>query len=166
MRLKSVCFFILLIILGYSCKKAEEYPNVPVIKFEQFVKIPTASGKDNVGVMIISFTDGDGDVGFRVGDTLAPYQKGGKYYYNFIIKYFERQKGVYKEITLPFTNNSRIPYLTPEGKNKVLAGNIEMDLFINNPLTKFDTIRFEAYIYDRALNKSNVVTTTDIVVKK
>lgn len=157
---------LLLILVFFGCKKSNEYPEVPIIKFEEFRKNQTATGKDDVGVMVISFTDGDGDIGFHEKDTLSPYHKKGDYYYNFIIKYFERQKGVYKEIILPFSNNARITYLTPEGKNKVLSGNIAMDLFINNPKSNYDTIRFEAFIYDRALHKSNVITTPDIIVNK
>ncbi len=166
LRISQLSFFLMLLLIITGCKKSNDYPVAPVIKFEEFYKKPTSTGKDDVGVMVISFRDGDGDLGFHENDTLAPYDKKGDYYYNFIVKYFERQKGVLKEVSLPLTNNCRIPYLTPEGKNKVLSGNIAMDIFINNPLSTYDTIRFEVFIYDRALHKSNVVQTTDIVVNK
>jgi hypothetical protein len=149
-----------------ACKKSDALPSIPVIAFSEFRQYTYPNGKDSLGVMVINFTDGDGDIGYQPGDTLAPFDKKGPYYYNFVIKYLERQNGILKEVKLPFTNNSRIPYLTPEGKEKKLTGNIAMNLFINNPLSSFDTIRFEAFIYDRALHKSNVIQTGDIVVHK
>jgi hypothetical protein len=149
-----------------ACKKTDNIPLPPVITFAGFKQYQNSFGKDSIGVMIIDFADGDGDIGYTPADTLPPFDKKGPYYYNFVIKYFERQNGVLKEVKLRGTNNSRIPYLTPEGKEKKLTGNIAMNLFINNPLSHYDTIRFEAFIYDRALNKSNVVQTNDIIVHK
>jgi hypothetical protein len=155
-----------LVIVWQGCKKADSLPLAPFITFTEFRQYQYPNGIDSLGVMVLTFADGDGDIGYNPVDTLPPYDKKGNYYYNFVIKYLERQNGILKEVKLPFTNNSRIPYLTPEGKEKKLTGIIAMNLFINNPLSKFDTIRFEAFIYDRALNKSNVVQTNDIIVLK
>jgi hypothetical protein len=63
-------------------------------------------------------------------------------------------------------NNSRIPNITPEGQNKTLEGEIDIALYINNPLSSFDTIKFQAYIFDRALHQSNTIETPEIVVVK
>jgi hypothetical protein len=133
-----------------------------------------AQGIDQRGVLRFSFADGDGNIGLLATDTLPPYD------YNLFVTYFERQNGVFKEIFLVTPNyindstivydtatfNGRIPILMPAGKNKAISGEIEDTLFVNNPLSAFDTIMFEVYIQDRKLNKSNTIQTPPIVVKK
>ncbi|MEI6764729.1 MAG: hypothetical protein WCM76_03745 [Bacteroidota bacterium] len=165
--------FILLIVFLYfsaamfiACKKKETYPIEPHIEFMSFTKVQNSTGIDDKGKLKISFTDGDGDVGLRPEDTIAPYDTSSRYHYNFFITYYEKQKGVYKEVHLPVSNNSRIPDLTPSGDDKSLNGEIEIELFINNPFSQYDTIRFDAAIADRALHESNIITTPDIIVKK
>ena len=150
----------------FSCKKPETYPVEPAIQFENFTKYTNIQGKDSVGVLKISFTDGDGDIGLAPDDTLNPYNSGSKYYYNFFIDYFEKQKGVYTKVELPITNNSRIPVILPDGETKSVKGDIEMVLYINNINSTYDTICYEASICDRALHISNTIRTPDIVVKK
>lgn len=161
-------WFILLIIAGvvYSCKKTEEYPVIPAIKYENFIKLYNSDR----GVFKISFTDGDGDIGLTQNDTLPPYE------YNLFITYYEIQYGDTVEVILTkynhetgqydtLTFNGRIPMLTPEGSNKSIKGEIEDTLFIYNYSSDFDTIMFDAYIVDRALNKSNIIQTPLIIRK-
>ncbi len=168
-----VLFFISLLFIG-SCQKYEEYPLEPHVEFVDFLMLRDAQGIDQRGVLRLSYTDGDGNIGLTRDDTVAPYD------YNLFIKYFELQNGVFKEIFLitsrvvndttivydTATFNGRIPILTPAGKNKAIRGEIEDTLFVNNPLSNFDTIKFEAYIVDRDLNKSNTVSTPPMFVKK
>lgn len=158
-------FFISVLFL-FSCTKEEEFPPEPAITFLSFTKIPNTTSFDEKGVLKIFFTDGDGDLGLNAGDTFAPFDKNSMYYYNYFIKYFEKQHGTFVEVTLPATFNSRIPRLEASGNSKSIKGEIELELFINNPFSAFDTIRFEAQIADRALNLSNVITSPEIIVKK
>jgi hypothetical protein len=167
-------FIILGVLLTFSCKKYEEFPPEPVLKYLDFIILRDNMGIDQQGVLRFEYSDGDGDIGLYDYDTVAPYD------YNLFIKYFELQNGVFKEVyqitPIPVndsviiydtaTFNGRIPILTPAGKNKAIRGEIDDTLFINNPLSDFDTIKFEAYIVDRALNKSNVISTPPIFVKK
>jgi hypothetical protein len=102
------------------------------------------------------------------------------YDYNLFIRYFEQKNGIFEEvflITPSYINdstivydtasfNGRIPILTPAGKNKSISGEIEDTLFVNNPLSSFDTIMFEVSIKDRLLNESNTIQTPPIVIKK
>ncbi|MCD4791393.1 MAG: hypothetical protein K8R37_15470 [Bacteroidales bacterium] len=161
-------WFILLIIAGvfYSCKKMEEYPVIPAIEYENFIKLYNSDR----GVFKISFTDGDGDIGLTQNDTLPPYE------YNLFITYYEIHYGDTVEVILTkynhetgqydtLTFNGRIPMLTPEGSNKSIKGEIEDTLFIYNYSSDFDTIMFDAYIVDRALNKSNIIQTPLIIRK-
>lgn len=173
MAKRLLASFMIMLFLA-SCLKYEEYPPEPVIELLDFTVLRDAQGIDQRGVIHIGYTDGDGNIGLTDEDSIAPYD------YNLFIKYFEQRNGVFKEIDLirpryvndttvvydTTTFNSRIPVLTPAGKNKAIRGEIEDTLFINNPLSRYDTIKFEVYVMDRALNKSNVISTPPIVVKK
>ncbi len=163
-----------LVILG-SCRKKEQYPIVPEIHFSRFLlEADTAAHVARRGVLEFTFQDGDGDIGLPPNDLQPPFNPGSKYYYNLIIKYYERQHGKFVEVPLlswnpdsarydTITFNARIPWLTPKLGNKAISGTIQDTLFIDNPLSPYDTIRFTFFIYDRALHKSNVDSTPPIV---
>lgn len=169
MQLKRTLYTAMILavfLMMFSCKKKEKYPVEPHIEFISFTKIQNSLGIEDKGTLKISFTDGDGDVGLRKEDTLAPYDSASRFFYNFFITYYEKQKGNYVAVPLSVTNNSRIPDLTPDGEDKTLNGEIEITLFINNPFSQYDTIRFDVGIADRALHESNIITTPDIIIKK
>lgn len=177
MKLLTKILFLLLLCLTvfWGCRKFEEFPNVPALTNGQFVVLMNPStGITERGVLMFEYTDGDGDLGLSPRDTLPPFDRQSEYYYNLIIKYFEKQQGVFVEVPLltwnadsarfdTLTFNSRFPVLTPESGNQAIKGSFEDTLFIYNPLSTYDTIKFEAFIYDRALNPSNVISTGEIV---
>ncbi len=158
-----------------SCRKFEEFPDIPEITYSNFLVLTNPqTGITERGVLAFSYTDGDGDLGLDSKDTLFPYDKDGDYYYNLIIKYFEKQNGAFIEVPLlswnydssyfdTLTFNSRFPVLTPFSGNLNIKGIFEDTLYIYNPLSDFDTIKFKAYIIDRALNKSNEIETGEII---
>jgi len=157
------------IIFYVSCKKPEKYSPIPYIENPSLVKILNGSGIDDKGILKFSFTDGDGDIGLAQSDTFPPFNKGSKFYNNMFLTYYEKQKGIYIAVPLPLdiqSSNYRIPVITPDGENKSIKGYIEVELFINNFLSVYDTIAFDVSIADRALNVSNTIRTPDIIVKK
>lgn len=175
MKTQSSGILILLALLFMtSCKRYEDYPPEPSIEYLDMTLLRDEQGIDQRGVLRFSFSDGDGNIGLYDSDTLPPYD------YNLFVRYFEKQNGTFREIFLITENyindstieydtasfNGRIPILTPAGKNKAISGEIEDTLFVNNPLSAFDTIMFEVYIQDRDLNKSNTIQTPPIVIKK
>ena len=179
-RLTKIVFILLLLAaFGFdACNKFEKFPDEPVIKYDRFILLlnPT-SGITERGVLQFSYTDGDGDLGLDDQDIYPPFNFGGDYYYNLIINYFEKQNGVFVEVPLLTWNpdsayydtstfNARFPVLTPRTGNLSIKGVFQDTLFIYNPLSDFDTIKFSAYIYDRALHKSNVIETGEIIVIK
>jgi hypothetical protein len=129
-------------------------------------KISNNTTIDDKGVLKIFFTDGDGDLGLADFDTMPPFNKNSEYYYNYFITYFEKQHGTFKKVDLPVTFNSRIPRIASKGNSKSIKGEIDLEIYINNPFSTYDTIRFEASICDRALHMSNVITTSEIIIKK
>lgn len=155
-----------LLLLMSSCIKKEEFPDVPRIKFVSFDKIDNGLGYDDKGIITISFTDGDGNLGLAADETNPPYDSSSIYYYNFFLTYYERQHGEFIAVDLPFTNNARFPLLNKNDADKPLKGEISIELYINNFSSEFDTIRFEAFITDRTLNHSDTITTPAVLINK
>lgn len=177
LHITVVIFSIALIIAVGSCKKLDEFPDEPEIELMGFERIFVEG--DTIftrGVLKLTYQDGDGDLGLDKEDTLPPFNFGSDYYYNLVITYFEIRNGVITEVPLTFynpttqqfdtiTQSARFPNLTPDAVNKSISGEIFDTLFMYNYNSDFDSIMFEAFIYDRSLNKSNVVR-TDTIVRK
>jgi hypothetical protein len=67
-----------------------------------------------------------------------------------------------KDPSLPYSGY-RIPYMERLGQNKILKGSISVT-FLYLSYSPHDTIRYDFYIKDRALNVSNVASTNEIVI--
>ncbi|HNW70206.1 MAG TPA: hypothetical protein PKI01_07380 [Bacteroidales bacterium] len=165
-RIAIIIPLIIVLMVFISCTKEEDFSEIPHIEYMDFTKIRNSSNIDEKGILKIFFTDGDDDMGLADWDTLPPFDKNSKYYYNFFITYFEKQHGEFVEVVPSVTFNSRIPVLTSSSSNGAIKGEIEIELFINNPFSVYDTIRFDAYIADRALHESNIISTPEIILKK
>lgn len=162
--LKILLPIFMLAILVSSCLKRKEYPPNPIIEFKEFAKYGTDSAN-----FAFTFTDGDGDIGLDQDDTIGNFAPGQPYYYNFIMTYY------YKDASgnfVPFDANPatpavmdtlqyryRIPDITPEGQNKVLDGEMRIKLLAPYYGIGHQEFKYEAYIYDRSLQKSNVIIT-------
>jgi hypothetical protein len=171
-RNKSQCARILafLLITGAiglsSCIKQENYPIIPEIAYQWMnLYFDTSSPYATTGILSITFQDGDGDIGLNPRDTLPPYNYGGAYYYNYVIKYYEKRDTSYVFLNLDPPFSTRIPVLNPNYPGKPIKGVI-VDTLMLDPTPDYDTIRLELYIYDRALHKSNVLTTPDIILRR
>ena len=144
-----------------SCVSAPDYPDEPVITFEQLSKnqiFQTSNGPDDSLRIQLSFTDGDGDLSQLNSDSVDI----------FLID--SRFPGVIR----PFN----IPLIPEEGTGNGISG----DLFINivnttgicclfnnryciaNEAFPVDTFSYAIQIMDRAGNRSNTIQTTPIEV--
>ena len=165
---KLTILLFLISILFPTCREKEEYPPIPQLEFVNFISYRTQDDIDSLGILFISYTDGDGDLGVLPGDTRT---------INFFVSYWVMDNGVLEVGTRynPTTGeidtinfNARIPMLAPEYYTSWIKGQIEDTI---NPLSDptsqkaLDTIMFEAWVIDRAGNQSNVVQTPLIVVK-
>jgi len=165
MRFKSGILIALCLVVATSCMKQEDYSDIPEIEFSNWVSYFDTGQFATRGALTILFRDGNGDIGLNPGDTFPPYDTSSQYYYNYVITYFEKQKGDFVKIDLNPPYSARIPVLTPEYPGKSIKG-IIADTLDLNPKPTFDTIRFELFIYDRSLNKSNIVTTPEIILRR
>jgi hypothetical protein len=163
---KISLFLLILLFTGLTaCIKEEQYPLEPYIEYGGFTTLRDVKGKDSLGAITISYTDGDGNIGLFAWDTVEPRK------YNFYLKfmqYVNKQLVEVKPADTTITFNARIPLLTPAGKNKNIKGDITMslELYFARQMLLSDTIAFEIYIKDRDLNKSNVVETPMFIIKK
>ena len=157
----AVCFTLL-----FSCMKKESFSEIPQIAFAGYYNIFDTTRIAKSGVLTISFQDGDGDIGLDPGDLSPPFDTGSVYYYNYFIDLYEKKNGIFvKDTTLNIPLRYRIPDLTPADRNKAIKG-IIVDTIPLNPNPVYDTIQFSMFIYDRALHKSNVAFTPEIVVRR
>ncbi|MCL2131501.1 MAG: hypothetical protein FWH36_03460 [Lentimicrobiaceae bacterium] len=145
-------------VLSASCNDKPRYPIEPHIEFVSFKKIQDTTDIDNEGILTVSYTDGDGDLGnLDVKDSTT----------NYFIIYQEKQNGVYEtpeELIDMF--NASLPRFISSDKKQSIDGTIQRKLVINNPFSLFDTIRFQCWLVDRAGHESNRIYTDEIVVKK
>jgi hypothetical protein len=163
--MKYLSFLFLVAVLA-SCKKPEEYPDVPVIDFVDMYSTKNNQGVDETLTILLNFTDGDGDVGYKeIGQNGPPYDtQGSQYYNNYLAKLFLFKNNNWTEYPTVLPLGGRLPYLTPEGKNKALKGQIQCDFLLAGLNADIDTFRLDVFIYDRALHQSNIVTTPAIVL--
>ena len=164
----TVVFVILSTLLNSSCLKPEEFANEPKMEFVSF----EAQG-DSSGIFIVSFTDGDGDIGLNIADTFAPFEPSSFYYYNMYFDYYEIVDGDTVRGTSdpngnnfpaadPITLAFRIENIMPIGQNKAMKGEINTTLeprYYNFGATSNDSILFKIVLIDRALNVSNELIT-------
>lgn len=166
---KEYRLLLLVLFLGttvMSCTKHDEYPIEPVIEFLSVDKIYNSGTADDKAFITITFTDGDGDIGLELDDTLSPFNPSGDYYYNYYITYYEKLNDTFQLVDLPFTFNTRIPFVDEDLAERGIKGEIEVEVYINNINSDADSIRFDLQIVDRALHKSNIITTPSIFVDK
>lgn len=155
------------LIILQSCNGREQYPIEPKITFND-CKLVKEGDVITKCILIIDFTDGDGDIGLDEGDTLPPYTD--PYNNNLFVDYFEMQNGTLTQVLSPDDNqfinfNSRIPNITPAGTNKNIKGTIYDTISFLNPFSTFDTIMFSIQLVDRELHTSNIVETPLIILK-
>jgi len=154
-------FTIIAIFVCFGCNRIT-FSEVPYIEFRSLEKINNGYGYDDKAILSFYFKDGDGDIGLEgnIPDTLATEDD-----YNLFIDYYEKQHGNFVLVKPVITMNGRIPplsYTVPES----ISGILKVEIFINNYASRYDTVRFDFHIVDRKKNKSNIASTSEILIKK
>ena len=164
-KIHFIFSFVVLIGLLSSCFKKEEYPIEPAISYDSY-----SFNGDSLN-LTFNFTDGDGDIGLNDHDTITPYDTSSFFQYNLYIHYFEKddQNGWVNGMNLSgdtviFTY--RIEPIITKGKTKGIKGKMDVNLthlYYNTLSNQSDTIKYSIQLIDRALNKSNIVESAEIV---
>jgi hypothetical protein len=168
-----------------SCLSAPDYPVEPSIDFKSVaIGLNPTGPRTAIDTLKFSvdFRDGDGDLGLSDSDIkVAPYNaatggfRGRSPQYNYYIQPFKRSgtpgNYTYTEFvnSAPGEYDGTYPRLDKaDARPAPLKGTLTYALPISvdgAPFYPGDTFRFEITIMDRALNKSNTVTTTDVTLK-
>jgi hypothetical protein len=137
-----------LLILTWGCEDSPSYPDTPHIFFHSFSTAPSSEPTAQlIGTLIIGFEDGNADIGFS--DTTLTDTS------NLFLSTFYRQNGQYLLQYDPV--GYRIPEIPKSSYKTHAKGEIELSIsFITLP---DDSLKFSVYMYDRAGNKSNTLTT-------
>lgn len=164
--MKKVSYLILIFAVMFflnSCKKIVQLSDQPHIDFTNFSVFDTTDILGNHlkgGRLRFHFEDGDGDVGLDVP------VNGQIDSTNLFITLNRKIDGV----MVPAPDNDplkpsayRIPYMERLGRDKILKGTISIT-FLYLFYFPSDTISYDFYIKDRALNSSNVASTGEIVI--
>lgn len=136
-----------------SCKKKSCEDPIPKIDFQSFVQKSNTEAQLTIG-----FIDCDGDIGLAQDERTAPYD------YNLFLEYFEKREGLWTKITPLFPYYYRIPLLEGKTPYDLKEGDIIVDLTnYYDPSSKYDTIKYQIMLKDRALNESNTIETNEII---
>ncbi len=148
-----------------SCKKIQQLSNVPHIEFTNFSVFDTTDILGNHskgGRLRFYFEDGDGDVGLNSPGVGQPDST------NLFLTLYRKKGGVL--VPAPandpiYPSSYRIPYMERLGRDKILKGTISVT-FLYLFYSPGDTISYDFYITDRALNQSNTASTADIILSQ
>lgn len=165
-RKTILAYLIGLTILTAGCVKSDQFPDEPVITNIEFKTADT--------LLIVEFTDGDGDFGIAADDPDFPAYldadstQPNPYYNNLWIDYYEKVNGEWS-LVVPENEqgfNYRVPVLTPSGQNKQLEVIITnaMEGEVPYLLSEADTFRLDVKLIDRSLKESETESTGEIVM--
>jgi hypothetical protein len=155
----------------YACVKTEPVSPVPQVTF---ISLQLTEAYDSalgntikVGILEFSFVDGDADIGLKTSFDSA---KPTTYNYNVFLYPFKKENGAFSRIDIDTTDlSSPPPFYRIEwdskfvrvGQNKTIKGTIKINIeyFV---IPSYDTIKYDFFILDRAMHKSNIESTSDI----
>ena len=180
-----VKIIILIVFLGLlltACFRPPNYPDTPAIGFESIRNVPISNGNDSVYITI-SYQDGNGDIGLdarAASDTMPPYQRSlangqpNLFFNNYFLNLYKKVNGRFVKVTFnagEFSLNARIPPLNPS-RNSAIEGTLTYGLQFfyifaeayTPRISRNDTVKFDVQIADRALNRSNIIETQEIIV--
>lgn len=173
--MKTGSIIILTLLFWTSCEKVPDFDESPEITFNGITKVinfdPLTLVETDSITITVDFKDGDGDLGLEIdeansGDFIGEFSK------NFHVTFFKKIDGEFIDITdagaEPLDFGGVFEKLAPTDEIAPIQGTLSHHfrlLHTNDPnfLIKGDTLRFEVYIYDKQLNKSNTITTSEII---
>lgn len=153
--------------LGFiSCVDSVKFPPEPFLRYESHELFAKETGPmptypfDRAEVNLY-FTDGDGDLGqdASFSGILCRHGDSTTASCNLFIDVWSKRNGVFDT---SYALDARIVDLEPSSQNPTLEGNIIYNVSLAGRFS--DTVRIDFWMYDRSLNKSNIVSTPEIFV--
>ena len=151
--MKKIIFFWISIILITSCKKEEGNEPLPALSDTPLIELVGVSSTsinqfDDVTITV-KYTDGDGDLGHSDAN--------------------ENSIFVTDMRDIQLFHQFHLQPLTPDGQSFAIEGNLKIkieNIILLNQSSTTESTTFQVFIRDRAGNKSNVVTTSNIRISK
>ena len=138
--------YILIVTLLFSCKKDDALSVVPTIEFQSISPSIAQEYIDDI-IITISYTDEDGDLGENSADIDNLFVEDSR---NGIVYHY------------------RIPQLAPNGNEIAIEGNFNITIngsgITNSSISQ--QVNYAVYVKDRAGNKSNTITTSNITIQQ
>jgi len=157
---------VLSIIIGLfvfiSCHEITQYSEIPEIKYKSHIardSFDLLGNSTRFVELTFSIIDGDGDFGLADDDTLPPYDT--IYNFNFFPTLYEKTDSGFNKVEIAYPN-FRIPFVEIDN-HKAYKADIKVKMEYIYSFISSDTIKYDFYVVDKALNQSNVVTTPDII---
>jgi hypothetical protein len=155
-----------------ACTKETSKNPLPTLTYNSYSVLQDSAGKDNLILVNLSYTDGDGNIGLEEYQTQYPFGDNDPFHNNLFIYYYVEQGGVFKKVSNPLSPSNdtinfheRIGNLTPTGKSKWIYGDLQLKIPANPFNIDPSKVKFECQLVDRDLNKSNLVATPVVEVK-
>ena len=138
--------YILIVLLLFACKKDDALSVVPTIEFQSISPSIAQEYIDDI-IITISYADEDGDLGENTPDIDNLFVEDSR---NGIVYHY------------------RIPQLAPNGNEITIEGNFNITINgsgITNS-SNSQQVNYAIYVKDRAGNKSNTITTSNITIQQ
>ena len=139
--------YLLFIISLIACEKEDSTHFFPEIAFENISPFPFAQEYSDSIVIIISYSDRDGNLGENNPDI-----------HNLFVQ--DNRNDIEYEY--------RIPELTPSGSDISITGNFNIKINGTGITDESSSqkVNYNIYVKDRAGNSSNTITTSSITIQK
>ena len=141
-----IATYILIVTLLFSCKKDETLSVVPALEFQSINPSVAQEYIDDINITI-SYADEDGDLGENFPDIDNLFVEDSR---NGIVYHY------------------RIPQLAPNGNDISITGNFNI-IIDGSGITDESSsqqVNYAIYVKDRAGNKSNTITTSNITIQQ
>lgn len=168
MKFRFIIYSTLFLLFGVTtCIETDETPTIPEITY---LSHTSAYCEDEIGNLnkcidlTFNLKDGNGDIGLSETDTLPPYT--GIFKHNFYYNLLVMENGIMTPYNEIIANYFDIPYIQPQGQNKLLIADITIQFRFYVQNFEYDTLMIEFFIYDRALNQSNTEISDTIIFEQ
>lgn len=163
-KIKAAYAFLLIAVMSCTIDDGTDLPEEPRISWKEWeLEQDSIDGQLRQFIYVtFEYEDGNGDVGVR------NFEENTDSIPDLYVDYFELREGKFTKIpacigcdTLAYTYF--MPNLTPTGNNKAIRG--EMRIKINArdvPRDTLKTVQYKIYLFDRARNRSNIITSPEI----
>ncbi|MBN2274577.1 MAG: hypothetical protein JXR41_05685 [Bacteroidales bacterium] len=165
--IRNVLIIIIIVgIIVMACEPPEKVSPVPEITFKEFLledNVDSLGNEGKLGTLKFDFIDGDADIGSFVYEDDTSEERLATKYNVFLIPFEKMPDGFYDSVeTDPLKyiirHNEKLDRV---GQNKTIKGEMKISIQYSI-IPSQDTLRYEFYIRDRAMNQSNMAYTTDI----